>query len=690
MSTHGGGHARRPAPAWWCAAAALAAACLAPAPALALSAMDQRIIELRDQLRIFPDTALARLLELQPAIGAETPRTQAELLAQISAARARLNQHDAAAAIAAQIIANGRALNDDAILVKGLLAQEAVAKERDDTEAIHRYSFEAEKLALRTGDKSLLAQAQVEAGVARSQQGDFPAALATLQSAVGAAREADYDPMLLFHALRALTRLHVQTKDRARAFATLAELTALAEKERLPVQMVLLKTSEYIVHSNLGRPERGRRALLECLALERKLGARYWLPATLNNLADSFLKARDYQRAAQYASDALRAAKGLNFTSSDATAHSNLGQAYLGMGRLADGKKQFEASLAWFEQTQSKPDIQALLLEYGQALEQAGDMTGAIQAYHRERAISNELFESKRRQAVLELQERAAADEKQRQIALLSRDNRIKDVELDNRRLERHLWLLLALVFGLASVAGGLLYRKVRQANGQLKAKNLKLKALSMRDPLTALYNRRHFRDSMRGLNAGGPASAGALFLLDVDHFKQVNDRYGHAAGDAVLKMVADSLRVTLRETDMIVRWGGEEFLAFLPAVPRGRIDEVAQRILLGVASSTVRHQEHEIGVRVSVGYAPFPLAPAGVPLTWERVLNLADMALYLAKKNGRNRAYGVRGFSNLESTSMDAIEQDLERAWRDGYVDLSVVSGTAPCPPARQDDAVQ
>ena len=87
------------------------------------------------------------------------------------------------------------------------------------------------------------------------------------------------------------------------------------------------------------------------------------------------------------------------------------------------------------------------------------------------------------------------------------------------------------------------------------------------------------------------------------------------------------------------------------------------------------------MSVNVSVGFSPFPLTPGGTPLPWERAVNLVDMALYLAKSNGRNRAYGVRGFANLEHTSMEAIEQDLERAWREGFVDLSVVSGDAAAP---------
>ncbi len=658
----------------------VAAALFAPVLAMARSEMDQRIIDLRDQVRLFPDQTLVQLLDLQPRVHAEPPRTQAELLVQISSARKQLNQIDAAAATAAQVITYGRSLGDEVIIAKGMLAKSAVLLwEQDNPKAAHQLIFEAEQLALRGGDKSLLVEAELAASAASNEQGNFPTALAKLQLAIDSTRQVGDDPMLRFNAARALIRFYVRTSERAKAFAMLDELAVMAEKQRLPIQMVLLKSSEHAVASKFDQPERALRAELDNLELQRKLGARHMLGAALNNLADDYLKRRDYARAAQYATEALQTSKERNQADSAAIARVNLGHAYLGMGRIAEGKKNFEAGLA--EQSGSKPKQQEVFLEYGQALEEAGDMAGAVAAYHRERVISNELYEAKRQKAVLELQERYEADKKQRQIALLGAENA-------HRRQQQRVWWLLAAVFALAAVVVGLLYRKVRHANARLEVKNLELKAQSTLDPLTGLYNRRHFQDTMAGLKPDDrhPAGAGhgddivgALFLLDADHFKHVNDTYGHAAGDAVLKMIAATLRVALRETDMIVRWGGEEFLAFIPALPRHRLAEVAQRILAGIASQTVRHQEHDISVNVSIGFAPFPLAPAGVPLSWERVVNLTDMALYLAKTTGRNRAFGVRGFDNFQLTSMEEVERDLERAWRAGYVDLNLVLAGAP-----------
>jgi diguanylate cyclase (GGDEF)-like protein len=272
-------------------------------------------------------------------------------------------------------------------------------------------------------------------------------------------------------------------------------------------------------------------------------------------------------------------------------------------------------------------------------------------------------------------------------IELLRRENKLKSAEIDNRNLQQRVGWLLLLAFGLASVIVWGLYRKVRQANAQLQEKNLELKQQSVRDPLTGLYNRRHFQECMRnyehvekrGAGTSGEEIVGALFLLDVDHFKHINDNHGHAAGDAVLRAISNSLHEILRETDMIVRWGGEEFLAFLPAIARSGLDEVARRLLAGIAGKSVDYQGTALSANVSIGFAPFPLAPGGKALSWERAVNLVDMALYLAKAHGRNRAYGVRGFHNFEQTSMEAIEQDLERAWRAGHVDLSIVLGGWP-----------
>src|SRR5450830_2068757 len=649
----------------------LALACLWPVHASAQDDLEQRLLDVREDGRFVPDRALQHLQEMETQARSGPLPVRAEFLTQLSNARMRLGQNDIAMQLAEELIAYARTNRDDVALAKGLLNKAYIKFAMNERHVSHQLAFEAEKIANQTNNLSVRVQAMIGAGQSWAEEGNFPLALAKLQAAVDLARQSD-SQWDLAASLNALAVLYRQMREYDKGFQTLDELLVLTSQLGSPGRMAQAKNTEYGLALDAKQAVRGQRALLDALALERKLDAKGMLAPTLVNLSDSYLKQGDYQQAQRYGIEAIKAAQLVNNGLIEAAAHVNIGQAQIGLGRLAEGKRSVEAGLAYYERTANQPDMQEILLEYGQTLEKAGDMRGAVAAYHRERGISNQLFEKQRQKAVYELQEKYEAEKKQRQIELLSRDNQLKSTEIDNRRLQQRVWWLLALVLAMASVIVSLLYRKVRHANVQLKVKNQELKRQSSRDPLTALYNRRHFQEFMRS-HAGKPLPAcgdadivGALFLLDVDHFKHINDRYGHAAGDLVLTTIAETLHEVLRETDMIVRWGGEEFLAFLPAVARDGLDDIARRILNGMAAQVIHYQGQAIEVHVSVGFAPYPLAPLGRPLTWERSVNLIDMALYLAKAHGRNRAYGLRGFQQVERTTLEAVEQDLERAWRD------------------------
>ncbi|WP_020651733.1 diguanylate cyclase [Massilia niastensis] len=660
------------------------AASLCVAPALASTggtpALTERLAEIREINRFVPERAMP-LLAAMEAEGRAAPLAQRiEFLSQLAQAQFGLGRHDLARALADELIAIGRAENNNRALANGLLRQGYIVFAQHQLAESHRLIWEAEKLAQATDDIDLRVRTTISSGESYAEEGNLPAALERLQAAANLARQHG-DPIHTVMALNALARHYRLMREYDKGFAVLDEAYKAAEKANSPGRTATLKNAEYALSIETGQIQRGLRALQDSLALERKIGALARVAYSLVNLSDCYLKMHDYRQAAAYAEQAIAAARGLNDREVEATAHLNLGQAYLATGRLAEGKRHMELGVTGYAELGDKPELQVALVEYGAALERAGDLAGALRAYHRERGISNELFEKRRQQAMLDLQEKYEADKKQRQIELLRSENQIKSTELDNRRLQQRVWWLLAVVFALASVIVGLLYRKVRHANAQLHEKNRELKQQSVRDPLTGLYNRRHFLEFMRGLPPGDPRCAsseqtGALFLLDVDHFKHINDTYGHAAGDAVLTAMAAGLREILRETDMIVRWGGEEFLAFLPAIPRSGLDEVAQRILGGINAITVEHQGMTLSVNVSIGFSPFPLAVGSQVLPWERAVNLVDMALYMAKAHGRNRAYGVRGFADPERACIDEIEQNLECAWRAGRVDLSVVMG--------------
>lgn len=168
-----------------------------------------------------------------------------------------------------------------------------------------------------------------------------------------------------------------------------------------------------------------------------------------------------------------------------------------------------------------------------------------------------------------------------------------------------------------------------------LKELTESLRDQARRDPLTGLANRRDMLEQLdnqvnRAKRYGEPFS---VIVADVDHFKDVNDKFGHHAGDIVLTRVADQLRATLRTQDWCGRWGGEEFLICLPHTDLNGASVVAEKLRTNVAAATVNHEGSEIRVTVSLGVAFY--RPED---DLDTVVRNADRAMFQAKRKGRNR----------------------------------------------------
>ena len=166
----------------------------------------------------------------------------------------------------------------------------------------------------------------------------------------------------------------------------------------------------------------------------------------------------------------------------------------------------------------------------------------------------------------------------------------------------------------------------------------------------------------------------GALLVVDIDHFKHVNDGHGHAAGDVVLCEVARRLNQAVRGDDLVVRWGGEEFLVLALKVPAAQAEQMAARVLDVIGSQPVMVEGRPVKVTVSIGYAHFPLPPDVLPIDWEQA-----MALYTAKSQGRNRAIGIVAAQAPAAPALRQIEADFDRAWHEGRVTLKILSGPVP-----------
>lgn len=283
-------------------------------------------------------------------------------------------------------------------------------------------------------------------------------------------------------------------------------------------------------------------------------------------------------------------------------------------------------------------------------------------------ALYNEHNGAEARRRVERLQARYDLERKEHEIASAR----------EREAATRKVVVLLLVGLLLMSVAAGLLVVNLRlrkraglrlaEKNTEIESLNRELRRKSQEDPLTGLNNRRSldervkaFMDAQgrRGTDATGPRRF-VVFLLDLDHFKSINDRHGHVAGDAVLRQFAGVLQRCARQGDVQARWGGEEFCWLCPDLDFDDAEGVCLRLLRAVNDEAFDIGGQPLKVTCSIGYSTW-LAEASAPGRWELATRVADLALYEAKADGRNRGVGLDGGDDLEpGLSTEALRDAL------------------------------
>lgn len=263
-------------------------------------------------------------------------------------------------------------------------------------------------------------------------------------------------------------------------------------------------------------------------------------------------------------------------------------------------------------------------------------------------------------------------------------------------------WFWLLVVLFAALLIWGLFRMRIRQMEmrrrelenlvqertRELEVANEKLQAVSITDPLTGLRNRRFLSNQIgtdvaqaRRAYRGGsefPNRDILFMMIDLDHFKEINDTYGHSAGDRVLREYAALIAGQIRESDYVVRWGGEEFLVIARHTEASRCHVIAERIMQKSRKMqfVVDDAGHTVQCTCSVGISHFPLvshAPEG--LEWEQIVDIADCAVYRAKSLGRNGWTAILGTGSTvlddPRVFMRRLAEDLEGLVREGQIRL-------------------
>ncbi|NNG41928.1 GGDEF domain-containing protein [Pseudoalteromonas sp. NEC-BIFX-2020_002] len=308
--------------------------------------------------------------------------------------------------------------------------------------------------------------------------------------------------------------------------------------------------------------------------------------------------------------------------------------------------------------------------------------------YLKRYALSKDALSLQRRNnKVLQLESHYKFDLQNQELKLLGKDNILKEQRLDqqqqaftNHRLQQQRWVLGAVL--LFSIVGFVYWRwqnqrylvvlkqRVAERTQELAKSNERLKAMSFTDSLTDLHNRHYFFSvinellvDFNSLPDNTELQRLVFALIDIDKFKNINDSFGHSVGDQVLEQFSHLLKQQVRSDDLLIRWGGEEFLLVMKNTSYDEAAHTVEKIRAEIADHLFTLNNGEsLHATCSIGFASYPLLDTKPQLfSWEQIIELADGGLYLAKENQRNAWVGIKA---SDSTSHQQSE-DVVKNYR-------------------------
>lgn len=545
---------------------------------------------------------------------------------------------------------------------------------------------EARPLAVRSGDALALWQHYRVLGGTQLAMGKFEPALENyLKSLQYADQQTRHPKQARLRSLSGLSNVYSAMKNHEKALAVLNEALVLAQELDSKKMLATLYLNQGGEFALLGRYADYAAANERALKVSRESGLVRLEATILNNMGDGYLRRHNYPKAEVLARQALAKYQELDDQPGIVTAQCNIGFALMGQGKVAQGAAEVRAALQRAHDAGAMTDEEDILAELGRMYEQLGLHKEAVATIREQQKLSEQLFQADREKSVAAMQAQFDTVQRQKQIELLARENSLKDAKISNQRLEQMVTLLGAIVTVMGGVFVFLLYRRVRKTNQKLREANRQLAFHAARDPLTGLFNRRSFFELMNGRGTNPTSGRRAddnpdgLMILDIDHFKHINDTLGHAGGDAVLIEIAKRLRSIVRDTDMVMRWGGEEFLVFSPNANATHLKNLAQRVLNVIGEKPIAVGDKMMAITVTGGFLSLPFSGLSeTDCNWEKAMQIADMALYLGKVNGRNRAYGLNRLKAPFAQVMPVLERDISAALKADMVELVEVQGPA------------
>ncbi|MCM2352923.1 MAG: diguanylate cyclase [Pseudobdellovibrio sp.] len=577
-------------------------------------------------------TAALKILEQADELAGDNPKASLELLASLD-----------------KTIPSSEI---DAHLRKNILKCEILVDNDDPREALKISESPLRELNVKSelGLKMRLCRSSALEGVGESVKAETELIKILSESRNEGFREVEGQAHLKLGQIQSFKNQFSSSLNHLTSAKQIFSLLKLAHKERITLNSIA------VLYGRMGENAKAITYFEEVLAQNKSLGKNRNIAVVLYNIGRRYEDLKNYDKALAYLNDSLkihsemknekslavveRALGGVynslgkpeealkhltnalgtlerkNLVKSQAQLHLELGKTYT----LMKKPKEALASLAKAEELNVKSFSQQLASDIFQARSQIYESTGqwkqAYESLSQLKKSSDSLFKMK-------------ADEQ------LSRMNALFDVEMlqkelsNSQRIQNLQLLALALAAGLLIFGVFFTIKQIKMART--------MRALALTDEMTKIPNRRHIIEYGKQMlnTCQRQDKALSVVIFDIDHFKKINDTFGHAVGDEVIKKVAFIGRNSLRQEDMIGRIGGEEFLAILPFTGAEAAKEVAERIRLQIQKYNFSNISDKLQVTVSVGVVTQELPRSSVSL--DQLIHDADEALYNVKQNGRN-----------------------------------------------------
>ena len=485
---------------------------------------------------------------------------------------------------------------------------------------------QAVTVAAETHDDEMLAQSLFSRGYLLGLEGEYAAGLGDLKRA-----QALFVFLFLFvfvlTVLNSIATLYNRMGDYSQAVYIYSRaLKAQREAGMLREQAVTLHNLGR-AYENLHEWDESRKSFAGSLAVARQLAYPRGEAYALRGLA----AVANASGEPQSALDTLARAEALQRQTPDARLRAQIqlarGIAYHKLGRLPESTTALEDALEVFRQADAMGELNVTYSELAEVYSQSGNWKAAYERLAQAKETSDRLLNNQLDQRFATLKVEFDTSAKDKENAALMHENEINQQALAQGRSVRHLYVAVILLsVTLVLLLATLAIHHRRNA--------LRMKYLALTDELTHVPNRRSVLSRLDPLLRDPQQGSCVCLIIDVDHFKKINDQFGHPTGDEVLKAVSNAVRALVVEPANNEHQGGEEFLIVLPQIDLAGAREAAEQFRLAImAIDTSRWCSDSRRITVSIGCA-VSNPGADTPST---MLKRADFALYAAKRNGRN-----------------------------------------------------